>query len=262
MFKTVTDVNPHENNIKEAFAGQVKYTGNGPVFTKPLVVILFTNRSGSNLFSEYLRNTNYIGGLKEILNSQRFKDIKYTKNFASFPDYFQSEAKPHISQDKFFGVKASSNQLAMLHRWNIPAMFSGMMVFQIVRDDLLDQSISMSIAKQTGKWSSQLTGKPESEVLFDWAEIQRLIERNSEQNVSGKLLMDALMVPSATFRYEEFVVDPKPYIEQALSLLGIEDQTLQIEEPKLKKQANELNMRFRAQFLNELANRVSQATRS
>ncbi len=50
----------------------------------------------------------------------------------------------------------------MLLRWNIPAMFNGIAIYRVVRHDIVDQAVSMAIAEQTGKWTSNIAGKPDA----------------------------------------------------------------------------------------------------
>tara|TARA_B110000503_G_C6824913_1_gene280420 strand:+ start:275 stop:487 length:213 start_codon:yes stop_codon:yes gene_type:complete len=56
----------------------VRFEGDTPLFDKPLVILAFTNRCGSDLFFEYLRNTGVIGGLFEATNEDRV--IRRSKN--------------------------------------------------------------------------------------------------------------------------------------------------------------------------------------
>lgn len=230
----------HELNIKKHFGGKVRFNGDAPLFDTPLVVVLFTNRSGSNLFAEYLKNTGLIGGLHEATNTPRVLALSEKLKIRRYPDLFRKEAKDAIAASGHYGIKASASQLAMLYRWNIPAMFSGVVVFHTVRDSLLDQSVSMSIAKQTGKWRSDV--KTDSgEAKFDFADISGFAERTVLQNLAGYALIEALEVPHNTYRYEEFTRDPAPYIQDALGLLGLEADLDSLPEPSLKKQANQKN---------------------
>ena len=242
----------HERRIAAGFDGNVRYEGATPRFDYPLVVILFTNRCGSNLFAEHMRNTGHVSGLAEMANYPPVLRQREKFELSSYPDLIAANAESHIREGKLYGIKASAEQLSMLHRWNILKMFSGMVAYQIVRGNLLDQAISMSIARQTGKWTSeQKTGKTTVPV-FDFDTISKIIQWTASQNIAGRLLLEALDVPYAVFRYEEFTPDPTPHIRHALSILGIDAPDLTIPEPKLKKQANKTSAAFRQSYLEEL----------
>ena len=47
----------HETTIKRQFGSRVRFEGTAPVFDKPLILMAFTNRCGSHLLADYLRQT-------------------------------------------------------------------------------------------------------------------------------------------------------------------------------------------------------------
>ena len=245
----------HETKISAHFNGKVRYDG-APIFDKPFVALLFTNRCGSNLFAEYLVNTGYIGGMGEATNFPGV--IRRSTKFGidNYAGFVRHEAEAVLAKGRPFGMKVSVTQLAMLLRWNILGMFPGMVVYHVVRDDLLGQAISMSIAKQTGQWTSKQEAKP-ADPEFQFNTISQIVERTALNNASGRLLVESIGVPYRQFRYEEFTANPEPHIRDALGMIGIAPETLKLPEATLKKQANALNDSFRAKFLGHL---VSQGT--
>lgn len=247
----------HEKEIKAHFNDRVCFDGDTPLFDKPLVILAFTNRCGSNLFSEHLRNTRVIGGLFEATNQDKVIKRSENNDCNSYDTFFRLEAKRIIDTGRFYGIKASAAQIAMLHRWNIPAMFSGTVIFQVQRRNLVEQAVSMTIAKQTGKWSSR-NQEIQQDAQFDFPEVANYLERIVQQNVAIQLLVEALELPSKIFYYEDFSRDPSPYIRDALALLGHDADITFMPEPRLKKQATALNETFKTAFQTQIWKAVSQ----
>ena len=48
---------PHESRVRALFPDAFAFAGERPVFSKPLCILAFTNRSGSNLLADYLPYT-------------------------------------------------------------------------------------------------------------------------------------------------------------------------------------------------------------
>lgn len=243
--------NVHEQKIFEHFGGRVQYGGEAPFFDKPLVVLLFTNRCGSNLFADYLVGTGRIARLTEATNFSHVIETAEVLNIDNYPDFFASEAISATSgSDRVYGIKASAGQMAMLLRWNIPAMFSRTVIYRVVRQNIVAQAVSMSIANQTGKWTSNM--EAEGEVVtpeYSYSDIQRWVNRFTLENGAANLLSAMMDAPSKTVIYEEFRANPLPAIRAAIELLGQDASDITVSEPSISKQADDLNREFRRRFL-------------
>ena len=60
---------PHESKIRALFPDAFAWQGPEPLFSKPLYVLAFTNRSGSNLLADYLLQTGRFRGFGEALTA-------------------------------------------------------------------------------------------------------------------------------------------------------------------------------------------------
>lgn len=79
---------PHELTICSLFPQAFAWTGSSPVFSKPLYILAFTNRSGSNSLADYLRQTGKFRGFGEGLNGDEVeRNVRRDPTINSFPDY-------------------------------------------------------------------------------------------------------------------------------------------------------------------------------
>ena len=135
---SLADQGTHEKQVRAMFPGAFEWRGTAPVYQAPLYILAFTNRSGSNLLADYLRQTGLMRGFGEGLNWDHIeRDIARTPT-ASFPDYITQLAGPPGGTQSW-GIKASWDQIVMLQRARIPAMFSGVRIIHTVREDILGQ---------------------------------------------------------------------------------------------------------------------------
>ncbi|MFD1794878.1 hypothetical protein FQV27_05665 [Paracoccus aurantiacus] len=247
----------HERDILNHFDGRVRFEGEKPVFDTPLVVILFTNRCGSNLLADYLLHTGRYAGLTEALNGPHVAEISQRIGVDSFPEYVRREANSAChsaarqtgNESPVFGVKASSSQLAMLLRWNITKMFNGLVIYHAVRQDIIGQAISMVIANSTGKWISSMEAETADAPEYSYDEIHRWVNRFTLENASGHLLAASLNTPRRTFVYEGFSKDPLPGVRAAVEMLGQDASDISVSEPSIQRQSNALNEEFRHRYL-------------
>lgn len=244
----------HEDKILGYFGDRVVYRNSHAIIDKPLVVLLFTNRCGSNLFSDYITSLRLVGDMAESLNFEEVIRRSEKFSISSFPEYIERSSKVFTSQGIPYGVKASVGQLCMLSRWNITKMFSETIVFHVVRGDLLDQAISMSIAMQNKQWTSTNSSISE-QIDFKFDEISSIIEQNSSLNAAGRLFVQAAGFKYELFTYEAFSNDPRTAIQRVSNALGVNNFNLSVPSPTIRKQANERNSEFRDRFLSILKQR-------
>jgi trehalose 2-sulfotransferase len=247
----IRDPGIHEIEIKKYFNNLVEFECGAPKFNVPLVILLFTNRSGSNLFADYITNLGLGGGFEEYFNFDNV--VLHCDKFgiASFPDYVENIARTHVAEGVAFGVKANLDQMCMLVRWGVTEMFKDVIVLHVERSDLLDQAISMSIAIQTGQWTSQI--EPINEhVEFKFDEVSEIIEYNSRMNTSGKIFAEALNYRYERFIYETFSLNASDSMKRVSIALGLGELNLEIPDARIQKQAGERNIQFREKYLSLL----------
>ena len=130
-------VRVHEAGIRAIFQNRVAWSGTAPVIDRPLLVLAFTNRSGSNLLADYLRQTGQVAGIGEYLNQETVARQADRYGIDSVPAYLQNLAGRLCSGGQQFGVKASAEQLQLLIEGGLLGMFRSASVVHIHRDDLM-----------------------------------------------------------------------------------------------------------------------------
>lgn len=238
----------HEREIT-AFLGadNVAFQGSEPVFDYPLVLLGFSNRSGSTLLGEYLRQSKMVHGLGEFCNHDFVRNQTLKAGLETFPDLIQKLEKGRGARP-LFGMKVSWDQLAMLLRWNIPAMFTGVRLVHIARLDILGRAVSMSIANQTGQWTSTQEGK-DIEPVLNMPEIDMLIQQQLQGDALLRLVAGAFGLPYYWLTYEGILKNPTLEIRPVLEFFGTPHPEWEPQTPKLQKQAGAVNDSFRSSYL-------------
>ncbi|WP_435165460.1 Stf0 family sulfotransferase [Falsirhodobacter sp. 1013] len=240
----------HEVEIRRHFRGRVAYQGTGPVFDHPLYLLAFSNRSGSNLLADYLRTTPIFSGFYEQLNYSTVFQQAERWNATTFPDFIRQSAEVLSEPGKMHGFKASWDQILMLHRFRIPAMYQGVRVIHITREDLLGQAISYHIAHQTKRWTSEQTGL-DVEPVFNFAQIDHLISATQMSANAIQALCTIFGLPRMHLTYEDLVRRPRRAVLRVGTFAGADLSDWKLRKPAIERQADALNDMFRARFESE-----------
>ena len=241
----------HEEKIPEFFHGDVKFTGNLPVFENPLCIMAFTNRCGSNLLGEYLRQTQKIGGFYESLNHDTVQATSDNSSFKSFPEYIMG-IFDRFSVDKQFGIKASLDQLLMLSRWNVLGMFPAVNVVHIRRLDVVSQAVSHWIAHQTKRWTS-MQKETDIEPIYDYMRIDKVVLDTNFSNSTIPIVARALNMNYLDVVYEDLTRDPKGVLTSIGDSISLDLSDWHPKNPKLSRQANDINQEFAERYILELS---------
>lgn len=244
------EIGIHEQRIAEHFGNACRWNDGDAGIDQGLFVLGFSNRCGSNMLADYLRQTGSFHFMGESLNFDTVLKRSQENGVESFPDYIRYLAEPGRDRP-FFGVKASWDQLAMLYRWNIPSMFNQTRVMIIQRRSVVRQAVSLAIATQTRQWSSRQSGTDVTPTFSakGIAAIITSIERSSAMMLR---LCDALGLPYTTLYYEDLLRDPDAVVSAKLGELGIETGALKLSAPSISRQSNQINDDFVARMQRHL----------
>ncbi|MBB4207089.1 Stf0 family sulfotransferase [Roseinatronobacter bogoriensis] len=247
---------PHQKSIQKYFGAATRFDGKAPVFDFPLTLLCFTNRCGSNMLAEYLRLTTNFTGLHEQLNHDVVPRLARQAGYDSFPNYVAGMASAKVTAAASFGFKASWDQLLMLLRWNIPAMFSGLHILHIQRRDLLAQAVSFSIAAQTKRWNSLMEGeKPVPDYLF--SDILDRLNGSSHGNRMIRQICCIYDLPRVEMYYEDLLADPVGVLNAVHSQLGLSLRRFNLGQARLQRQADHYNEAFIARFKQDFIAHIS-----
>ncbi|MBF9059742.1 hypothetical protein HKCCSP123_11165 [Rhodobacterales bacterium HKCCSP123] len=244
------DTGLHQQEIEAVFEGRVTWEGTAPVIPHPLVVIAFTNRSGSNYLAELMRSTGQVTGLGEALNAETVAQRCDDWGVPTFPGYFEALARRHGVP---FGVKASWDQLLMLLRCRIHEMHQGLRVVHIRRRDTVGQAISREIAWQTGKWTSLTPVKAEITPRYDAARITRQIAAIQREEALFPLIFEAFDLKVTDVAYEDLVHRPMVMVRRVMEEIGHPCPDWRPAPARIGKQADATNDAFRAAYRQVLA---------
>lgn len=238
---------PHERKIREIFLENFVWRGNPPLFSKPLYIMAFTNRCGSNLLADYLRQTKCFRGFGEGLNWDIVQDSLQRYPVRSFPEYVAHLADADNTPGAW-GIKASWDQILMLHRANIPAMFSGVQIIHPIRQDLLGQAISHWIAHQTNQWTSVQKGL---DVVPEFAcdRIEQILMGIVRSNTYIDLISRALEISRHVVVYERLQENAAEAMGELLGALSIGLEGWEPRSPRIARQRNETNDHFQRQAM-------------
>ena len=240
---------PHERNIRTLFPGAFVREGTEPLFTKPLYLLAFTNRSGSNLLADYLRQTREFRGFGEGLNWDTVQRSLEQYPADSFPDYVARLAGP-LNEPGRWGIKASWEQIVMLKRANIFSMFPSVQVIHSVREDLVGQAVSHWIAHQTNQWTSAQQG---SGVNPDYAgdRIEHILMDAVRSNGFINLICRTLDLPRHVVVYERLQANPADEISRLGHALSLDLDGWQPGTPRIARQRNATNATFRSECMQD-----------
>ncbi|MBA4491493.1 Stf0 family sulfotransferase [Paracoccus sp. S1E-3] len=243
LFQALSRPGQHEVRINDLFSGNVRFDGKTPVFDRPLVIMAFSNRSGSNLLADYLRQTRRFAGFAEALNWDEVSLFLSKKRISSFPEYIETLARGAPPRS-IWGVKASWDQMAMLTRANIFGMFPEVKVIHSVRRDVLGQATSHWIAHQTGKWTSTHNGTSAVPV-FDSTAIERILMGIHRSNGYVDCICQAMHWPRIPIFYENVQQNMRLEIERIAKFMGVSIDDWQPAKPRISMQRDDTNATFK-----------------
>lgn len=230
----------HEERIAKHFQNGLTFEGDAPVFSQKLMILAFTNRSGSNMLADYLLQTKQVGGLGEYLNADTAIRQSKKRQIDRFPDYISSLVNSLSRNRSYFGVKASAEQLRFMDRWRIFQMFPSVTVVHVHRDDLLGQAVSHWIARQTGQWTS-LQERQNDEVSFDAGKILQLTQYVARADEAIRMHCAYRGMNYISLSYEEVIADVSAAMSRVGGAADLDFSSSAFQSPRIAKQANDLN---------------------
>ncbi len=249
----------HEIEIARILGGSKAY-GGPRVFDHDLLILGFTNRSGSNLLAEHITSNGLVTGFVEQLNWDAVEDYAARTPVASLADYILSVTETTGAPPKPHGFKASWAQLLMLLRLNIPSLYTGVRVVHIERQNLLAQAVSYSIADQTKKWTSAHEGLEDVEVVYDADDIARRLNGTIRSNGMMRYVCDLFAIPRLSVEYEALIERPRAQVKRVANFLGMGVTARPAGKLALQKQRDQRNAEFIARFESEARDRALRPT--
>lgn len=223
----------------------------------PLNILVFFNRSGSSMISEYLRATGRFSGFGEPLNHELVIERSTKFDISSFAGYLDWLRQNIHRPGTQFGIKASHEQVLMLfHSGAIPRYFANVRWIFVQRMDILSQAVSLSIAQQTRQWHS-FEENNGADPVYDFKKIENHAFEISEAYAASQALISLYGITPYYLTYEQFLADPQQETRKLAAFLGETDTVINPGRLRLEKQANEINEDFKARFIADFRSRMA-----
>ena len=242
----------HGGGIARYFGSAAYIDSQADSIGVPLVILAFFNRSGSNLLAAALRDSGAYRGFREQLNHGNVIKAAEDCGLENFEAYIRHISAPARAAGVPFGVKASPEQIGMLHHFGVLRLFARVDVLHIERDDVLGQAISYCIADDTKRWSSLHKAPPEAEPAYDGERIRAVMREAALAGLRVRLVCETLGLNRIPVSYEELAADSQATVRRLSTVLNVSLEGHTLQPPALRKQAGATNTLFRERFLSEL----------
>ena len=226
----------HSKLNKDQFEGH--YDAVGFVEPKTTILIASTPRSGSHMLGHTMMKTAQMGVPFEYCNPPVMRQWKQELNLHTAEEVLTELMKKRTSSNGVFSLKMHLDHVKAFGGLGKTISFlPNVKVIRIVRSDLLRQSVSLSVARQTGVWISGQTGKGQ-EAKYSKALIGDCLHNLIGQNYEWSKQISEHNLPCLTVEFERVLRDPGRVIEQIAKFADIDASSFpQIETPATRKQS-------------------------
>lgn len=237
--------NPHRAGIIERFGPL------GPPAAMPalrrVVLLCFTNRTGSNFLGSLLAGTQLMNVPLEWLDAGMLGPEAGRRGIDRFPALFAALVGETAIAGQF-ALKVGPSHLEVLGEAGLLALWADRLhCIHIERADRLAQAISWEIALQTGSWISQ---HPQAAApAYRRAGIDAALDSLADANRELALFFGRNgIVPQHVF-YEDLDAHPAEAVARLLTGMGLPPIRVQPERVPLRRQANTTNAAWRHKYL-------------
>lgn len=218
--------------------------------------ICFTNRCGSNFLGAAIASDGRLARAGENLNYDTVINQSKRNELRSFDEYFYWLINKTKRKLKVFGCKTSIGQLMFLYDIGVLAKFKKPPKFiHVIRKDVIAQAVSLSIANQTKKWTSQQEGVA-VEVKYLQANIANIVQSFCKENAMFSFIFNVLGVQPLTIYYEDLVDCPEENMCKIGEFIGVEDLKFVPSAIPFQKQSDERNELFKKRFIKHYTDKL------
>ncbi|WP_275287264.1 Stf0 family sulfotransferase [Halomonas elongata] len=214
------------------------------------VVVLFSNRTGSNLLVQYLKGSLNLSGGMEVFNPGPMIKAK-NEGVKSFKDYVAT-----LCHERSV-IKVSLVQLKELVSNGVS--FEGCEFLLTYRKDVLRQAISFEIAKRTKQWVSNVEGRASvSGDDFDYDSVNLTVKNLSRTLSEQFSFMSSVGFCFLPIMYEDLNHEPVSVMNKVFDFLGVQP-LIRTEDVnvKLQKQSGSVNSEWVDKYREEFFRRIS-----
>lgn len=212
---------------------------------KCVYLVCFTNRCGSNFVAQSMASDGSLKQPGEKLNFDGVVNWSKKLGFTCLEEYFSWLVQTQTSPPGVMGCKASIGQLLLLHEHGILEKIGRKLkVIHVVREDVIDQAVSLFIAGRTRQWTIQQAAR-DADVDASPRDIMRIAHLIAQQNAMFSVAFRLFGITPLTVGYDAFVRDPRAGISEIGRFIGVPSLAYKQERLTYKKQADARNERIK-----------------
>ncbi len=210
-------------------------------------------RSGSSLLCELLFTTGLAGAPAEYFDHTLMRRFRERWGVTTFDDYVRALLARKTGPNGVFGFKAHFFQLAEAFPDDrVHEAFPSLQLVYIGRRDRLRQAISLARALQSGKWASDHDVRRKRPVVFDRAQIDRLLARIAERERRWEQFFEQSGSAPLRVDYEDLIEAPDEIVLAVLRHIGAETAgPITIGPSTLRRQADEETEAWVSRYANQ-----------
>jgi len=205
------------------------------------------------LVAELLASTGDFNLAGEFFNYDTVLNHVSEHGFKTFSEYFWFLSETVSCKGKLTVKLAVTHLVVLLHSGILDQIIDRSKFVMIERNDRLMQAISLSIASQTGQWTSYMSPKiGEDRLTYAPKQISMIIESIVHQQSYFDLFFAMNGIKQHTLIYEQFVAQPELHIAALGEWLGTDIDEVDLTKIRLQRQASTISTDWRERFLAEV----------
>lgn len=217
-----------------------------------VLIIASTARSGSHMLGHALHNTNKFGFPLEYANPSNLAEWKRRLRIDDFEGVMTEIQRRRTSPNGVFSIKIHYDQIKQFGGFNnLVNSFPNAYYVLLSRNDVLKQSVSLSIASQTGVWISgqkPINDNPK----YEFAHIDKYLRKTILDNASWRYSLSASGCNYIEMDFDHVRHNLVQSIKNIANFIEIDLDESEIPNDHVtKKQSNEINAEWSAKFISE-----------
>lgn len=212
------------------------------------LLICSTPRSGSHALGHALFETGALGAPFEYANPVNYAEWQRITGQSDLVGVFKSIVARRTSPNGIFSMKLHYDQLGVFGEFsNVQKLFPNLAVLLLTRKNLLKQSVSMSLAHQTGQC---IVGQESNGMrpIFKAAEIDAAARLILRHNALWEYTLLSSGIQPLRIAFEDFLAAPENTVRSIAAHVGA--QVMRVPKaPVTKSQATDVNRQWAERYL-------------
>jgi LPS sulfotransferase NodH len=243
-----------KGNQMNLYEDQFSQAYDFPIVENPskILIIASTGRCGSHMLGHALHKTEAFGFPLEYANLANFNEWKKKLKTADLQETIAELKKRRTSTNGVFGIKIHYSHIKQFGGFKkVLEYFPDAYYILLSRENVLKQAVSLSIASQTGEWiagQKRMCNDPK----YDFNQIDESLRNIILDNSSWRYTLAANGCNYIEMDFDDICNNLADSLENIASFVGCKiDKTKIPQEQITKKQSNQRNIEWVAQFIAE-----------